>query len=50
MIYVGKVYFGCLKSEGENFMNLGFDVNIVGLVIGYLGSYYGENGYGWIKG
>lgn len=49
-IHVGKAHFGCLKSEGENPTNLGFDVNIAGSAIGHPGSYHGENGYGWIKG
>lgn len=49
-IHVGKAHFGCLKSEGENPANLGFDVNIAGSAIGHPGSYHGENGYGWIKG
>lgn len=49
-IHVGKAHFGCQKSEGENPINLGFDVNIAGSSIGHPGSYHGENGYGWIKG
>jgi N-acetylgalactosamine-6-sulfatase len=49
-IHVGKAHFGSKGSEGENPVNLGFDVNIAGSSIGHPGSYYGENGYGWIKG
>lgn len=49
-IHVGKAHFGRKESEGENPMNLGFDVNIAGSAIGHPGSYHGENGYGWIKG
>lgn len=49
-IHVGKAHFGCQGSEGENPVNLGFDVNIAGSSIGHPGSYHGENGYGWIKG
>lgn len=49
-IHVGKAHFGCHGSEGENPCNLGFDVNIAGSAIGQPGSYYGESGYGWIKG
>ena len=49
-IHIGKAHFGCQKSEGENPLNLGFDVNIAGSAIGHPGSYHGENGYGWIKG
>ena len=49
-IHVGKAHFGCIGSEGENPLNLGFDVNIGGCSIGEPGSYYGEWGYGKIKG
>lgn len=49
-IHVGKAHFGCMSSEGENPLNLGFDVNIAGSGIGHPGSYYGEWGYGHIRG
>lgn len=49
-IHVGKAHFGCMDSEGEFPQNIGFDVNIAGSSIGQPGSYYGENGYGNIKG
>ena len=49
-IHVGKAHFGCLGSDGEDPKNMGFDVNIAGCAIGHPGSYYGENGYGWVKG
>lgn len=49
-IHVGKAHFGCGGSEGENPVNVGFDVNIAGSSIGHPGSYYGEHGYGHIKG
>ncbi|NDV82528.1 sulfatase [Bacteroides sp. 51] len=49
-IHVGKAHFGCMNSEGEDPTKLGFDINISGSSIGHPGSYYGENGYGWIKG
>lgn len=49
-IHVGKAHFGCQGSEGEFPQNIGFEVNIAGSSIGQPGSYYGENGYGWIKG
>ena len=49
-IHVGKAHFGCQDSEGKNPCNIGFDVNIAGSSIGQPGSYYGENGYGNIKG
>ncbi|MFV0580924.1 MAG: sulfatase [Parabacteroides gordonii] len=49
-IHVGKAHFGCKGSEGEIPRNLGFDVAIAGSSIGSPGSYYGESGYGYIKG
>lgn len=49
-IHVGKAHFGCMNSEGEFPENIGFDVNIAGSSIGHPGSYYGEWGYGNIKG
>ena len=49
-IHVGKAHFGCIGSEGEDPLNIGFDVNIGGNSIGQPGSYYGEWGYGWIRG
>lgn len=49
-IHVGKAHFGCGGSEGEDPKHLGFDVNIAGSSIGHPGSYYGEWGYGNIKG
>lgn len=49
-IHVGKAHFGRIGSEGENPQNLGFDINIGGCSIGQPGSYYGEWGYGAIKG
>ena len=49
-IHVGKAHFGCEGSEGEDPRNVGFDVNIGGNSIGQPGSYYGEYGYGWLKG
>ena len=49
-IHIVKAHFGCMDSEGENPLNLGFDVNIAGSGIGHPGSYYGEWGYGHIKG
>ena len=33
-IHVGKAHFGCMGSEGENPLNIGFDVNIAGSGIG----------------
>ena len=49
-IHVGKAHFGPIGSEGENPLNVGYDVNIAGSSIGQPGSYYGESGYGHIKG
>jgi arylsulfatase A-like enzyme len=49
-IHVGKAHFGPLDSEGEDPLNLGFDVNIAGSSIGQPGSYYGKDGFGHIKG
>ena len=49
-IHVGKAHFGCIGSGGEDPRNIGFDVNIGGNSIGQPGSYYGEWGYGFIKG
>lgn len=49
-IHVGKAHFGCIGSEGENPLNVGFDVNIGGNSIGQPGSYYGEWSYGWTRG
>jgi arylsulfatase A-like enzyme len=49
-IHVGKAHFGPKGSVGENPCNLGYDTNIGGSSIGHPGSYYGEEGYGHIKG
>lgn len=49
-IYLGKAHFGPFKSHGEFPGNLGFDVNIGGCSYGHPGSYYGKDGFGWIKG
>ena len=47
---MGKAHFGRIGSDAENPRNVGFDVNIAGSAIGHPGSYYGEYGYGHIKG
>lgn len=49
-IHVGKAHFGPFESEGEEPLNLGFDINIAGSSIGQPGSYYGKDGFGHIKG
>jgi arylsulfatase A-like enzyme len=49
-IHVGKAHFAPFGFEGENPLNLGFDINIAGSSIGHPGSYYGKDGFGLIKG
>lgn len=49
-IHVGKAHFGPFNSDGENPLNLGFDINIAGSSIGHPGSYYGTDGFGHING
>ena len=49
-IHVGKAHFAPFGSDGENPLNLGFDINIAGSSIGQPGSYYGKDGFGHIKG
>ena len=49
-IHVGKAHFGPFNSEGEDPLNLGFDVNIAGSSIGQPGSYLGTEGFGHIDG
>ncbi len=49
-IHVGKAHFGPFDSDGENPLNLGFDLNVAGSSIGHPGSYYGTEGFGHIKG
>ncbi|MBD9168430.1 MAG: N-acetylgalactosamine-6-sulfatase [Parabacteroides johnsonii] len=49
-IQIGKAHFGCGNSEGEDPRNVGFDVKVGGSSIGHPGSYYGQYGYGHIKG
>jgi arylsulfatase A-like enzyme len=45
-IHVGKAHFAPFEHEGEDPLNLGFEVNVAGAAIGAPGSYYGEQGYG----
>ena len=40
-IHVGKAHFAPFKHDGEDPLNLGFDVNVAGSAIGAPGSYYG---------
>lgn len=49
-IHIGKAHLGSTGSDGEFPQNLGFDINIAGSGIGMPASYYGEDGYGHIKG
>ena len=49
-IHVGKAHFGPFGSQGEDPLNLGFDVNVAGCSIGEPGSYYGRDGYGLYRG
>ncbi len=49
-IHCGKGHFGPFKHEGENPINVGFDVNIAGGSIGRPSSFYGQDGYGHTRG
>jgi arylsulfatase A-like enzyme len=49
-IYAGKAHFGPFGVYGEFPHNFGFKVNIAGCSYGAPGSYYGTDGFGWIKG
>lgn len=41
-IHIGKAHFGATGTQGEDPLNLGFDVNIGGHAAGGPGSYYGK--------
>lgn len=49
-IHVGKAHFGPFNSEGEDPLNLGFDVNIAGSLIGHPWNYLGTDGFGYTVG
>lgn len=49
-IHIGKAHFGPFDSDGEDPLNLGFDMNIAGNSFGHPGSYYGTDGFGHING
>ena len=49
-ISIGKGHFGPSKSFGEIPSNFGFDISIGGFSYGRPGSYYGQDGFGWIGG
>ena len=44
-IHVGKAHFGARDTQGENPLNLGFDVNVAGHAAGGPGSYWGEKDF-----
>lgn len=48
-IHVGKAHFGPREHDGEEPLNLGFDINVAGASFGAPGSYFGEKGYGRAK-
>jgi len=45
-IHIGKGHFGPRGTDGEDPLNLGFDINVGGSSIGQPGSYFGERNYG----
>ena len=45
-IHCGKAHFGPDDHDGENPLNIGFDVNIAGCPYGQPGSYYGKRNFG----
>ncbi|MFN7737081.1 MAG: sulfatase [Pirellula sp.] len=45
-IHIGKGHFGPRGTDGEDPLNLGFDINVGGSSIGQPGSYFGEKNYG----
>jgi len=45
-IHCGKAHFGPNDHDGENPLNIGFDVNIAGCSYGQPGSYYGTENFG----
>jgi arylsulfatase A-like enzyme len=49
-IHAGKAHFGPIGYEGEDPLNIGFDINIAGNSFGQPGSYYGKEGFGHITG
>jgi len=49
-IFIGKAHFGPCGQPSEWPDNLGFDVNVAGCSWGQPGSYYGQDGYGHLKG
>ena len=49
-IHAGKAHFGPIGYDGEDPLNIGFDINIAGNSYGQPGSYYGTDGFGHING
>lgn len=49
-IYVGKAHFGPNDAKTEFPHQLAYDINIGGCSWGQPGSYYGQDGYGHLKG
>lgn len=49
-IHVGKAHLGNNESPAADPLKVGFDINIAGSSIGEPGSYFGEDGYGLLKG
>lgn len=49
-IYIGKAHFGPNNEKTEFPHQLAYDINVGGCSWGQPGSYYGEHGYGHIKG
>lgn len=49
-IYIGKAHFGPLGEPTETPKGIGYDINIAGCSWGQPGSYYGQDGYGHLKG
>ncbi|MFK7790324.1 MAG: sulfatase [Phycisphaeraceae bacterium] len=49
-IYIGKAHFGPLGEPTQSPKGVGYDVNVAGWSWGQPGSYYGQDGYGHIKG
>jgi len=49
-IHCGKGHFAPFDHEGSDPRDIGFDVNIAGGSIGRPSSFYGEDGYGHIRG
>ncbi|MEM6258299.1 MAG: sulfatase-like hydrolase/transferase [Planctomycetota bacterium] len=49
-IYIGKAHFGPTGEPTEHPEKVGYDINIAGCSWGQPGSYFGQDGYGHLKG